>query len=184
MRYTTCIDISEFPSIYGNLNARLVYFHLCLKSGYHDDDRDQIHVSLRRLADEVGITLSALRHALKILEAMSFIRIECSTIYVKKWVDEKPITKRARMVAMGKAKDETRRREAEQKERDNERREDARRREELESNGVSSFIVYYEKRIEEYQRGDVDALSSLKRNKNMYLRECERMKHEPIKIEI
>lgn len=184
MRYTTCIDISEFPALYGNLNLRLVYFHLCLKSGYHDDDRDMLHVSLRRLADEVGITLSALRHSLKILEGMSFIRVENSTIYVKKWVDERPITKRVRHAAQTKAKDEQKQREKDQEQRDQARREDARRRADLEASGTSSFIVFYEKRYKEYMHGDSDALVSLKRNKNMYLSECERMKHKPIKVEI
>lgn len=184
MRYTTCIDISEFPAIYGNINTRLVYFHLCLKSGYHDDDRDMLHISLRRLADEVGITLSALRHSLKILEVCSFISIDHSTIRVKKWVDERPITKRARQTEQTRQQAEARRREKDQAERDNAMREDARRRAELEAQGTTSFIVYYEKRYREYIDGDNDALASLQRGKAMYLQECERVKHEPIKIAI
>lgn len=184
MRYTTTIDISEFPLVYGNINTRLVYFHLCLKSGYHDDDRDMLQISLRRLADDVGITLSALRHALKILQSCSLISMEHSTITVKKWVDEKPITKRTRQTQQKRIQDEARQREKDQAERDQARRDDKRRREELEASGTSAFIVYYERRYDEYLHGDTDALASLKRQAGMYQSECERMKHKPIKIKI
>lgn len=60
MRYTTIVDISEYASLYRNHNARLVYLHLALRSGYHDNDRDLIDVSVRRLADAVA-SLSARR---------------------------------------------------------------------------------------------------------------------------
>lgn len=74
MRYTTLIDISEISGVYRNMSARLLYMHLALKAGYHDDDRDKITISLRRLESEVGITLSAVRHALKILERAELIK--------------------------------------------------------------------------------------------------------------
>lgn len=183
MRYTTVIDISEFPTVYQNINVRLLYFHLCLKSGYHDDDRDLLNISLRRLADEVGLTLSAVRHGLKVLQSCGLISINHSTISVKKWVDEKPITKRSKLNQAQKAKDVANIQLEKQKSLDASRREDQLRRAELESKGLSSFIVFYEKRMHEFQQGDIDALTSLKRNKGMYLSECERMKHEPIKID-
>lgn len=182
MRYTTCIDITEFPNVYNNVHARMLYFHLCLKSGYHDDDRDMLHMSLRRLADDVGMTLSALRHALKVLHACRLISVTRSTITVKKWVDEKPITKRKKLNQAQTAKVSATVALQTQKILDEQRRQDAEKRAELERKGLSSFIVYYENRIKQYHEGDVDALASLKRNRDMYLSECERMKHKPIEL--
>ena len=68
MRYTTVIDISDYRHIYKSANCRLVYLHLVLKAGYHDDDRDIVDVSIRNLAMRVGISVSATRHALRMLE--------------------------------------------------------------------------------------------------------------------
>lgn len=94
MRYTTCIDISEYPLLYRNVNVRLVYFHLCLKSGYHDDDRDVYNLSLRRLSQEVGLTLSATRHALHVLSSAGIIYKQDSKTLVKKWTTQaKPTTR-------------------------------------------------------------------------------------------
>lgn len=96
MRYTTIIDLRELPVLYKNANIRLVYFHLVLKSGYHDNDRDQVNSSLRSLAWEIGITVSALRNALDRLEAAQMIKRTPQCIYVRKWLPEQPITPRAK----------------------------------------------------------------------------------------
>lgn len=96
MRYTTIIDITEFRQAYANINVRLVYLHLVLISGYEDKDRDFADISLRYLAQDVGITLSALRHALKVLSALSLISIQDGRIKVTKWLPDKTITKRPR----------------------------------------------------------------------------------------
>ena len=86
MRYTTVIDISEFPQIYRNLNARLLYIHMALKAGYHDDDRDVCRQSIRNLAADVGITVSAVRNALLQLEKSGLISRGSDCWIVKKWV--------------------------------------------------------------------------------------------------
>lgn len=86
MRYTTVIDISEFPQIYRNLNARLLYIHMALKAGYHDDDRDICRLSIRSLAADVGITVSAVRNALLQLEKSGLISKSSDCWIVKKWV--------------------------------------------------------------------------------------------------
>lgn len=86
MRYTTLIDISELPDVYRNKNARLLYMHMVLKSGYHDQDRDLLDKSLRSLASEVGLTLSATRHAVAQLEAAGLLKKEQGTWRVKKWI--------------------------------------------------------------------------------------------------
>lgn len=95
MRYTTIIDISEEPAVYRNVNTRLLYLHLALKSGYHDDDRDRVDISIRRLSFATGLTVSATRHALKVLERCQLLTREGSTWTVKKWVlDTKPTPRR------------------------------------------------------------------------------------------
>lgn len=94
MRYTTLIDISELPQIYRNQNARLVYMHLALKSGYHDADRDMIRISIRSLAQDVGLTVSAIRHALTVLEKAKLITRDEDKWRVLKWIVETPPTPR------------------------------------------------------------------------------------------
>lgn len=86
MRYTTLIDISELPDVYRNKNARLLYMHMVLKSGYHDHDRDLLDKSLRILASEAGLTLSATRHAVAQLEAAGLLKKEQGNWRVKKWI--------------------------------------------------------------------------------------------------
>lgn len=94
MRYTTVIDISELKQVYKNPNSRLVYLHLALKSGYHDADRDKCSVSIRNLAADVGLTMSAVRHALKQLQSNGLLTREKDTWVVKKWTIDTPPTPR------------------------------------------------------------------------------------------
>lgn len=95
MRYTTIIDITEVGEVYRNRNSRLVYLHLCLKSGYRTDDRDRIRISIRRLAWEVGVTSSAARYALQQLEKAQLITYtEGGTIEVVKFIVPEPYAKR------------------------------------------------------------------------------------------
>lgn len=86
MRYTTVIDITEMPGIYRNQNARLVYLHMVLRSGYHDSDRDMIEISIRNLAMAVGLTVSATRHALACLEREKLISRDGTRWKILKWV--------------------------------------------------------------------------------------------------
>ena len=94
MRYTTVIDITDYRQVYKSVNCRLVYLHLALKSGYHDDDRDIVDVSIRTLAMRVGITVSAARHALAMLEKSGLLTRRGGVMIVKKWCEQKPVTKR------------------------------------------------------------------------------------------
>ena len=94
MRYTTIIDISQMGEIYRNPNVRLVYLHLVLKSGYHDDDRDLTDISLRRLSMEAGLTVSATRHAIRILTKSGLLKRQGRTWTVLKWVMTPEITSR------------------------------------------------------------------------------------------
>lgn len=96
MRYTTVIDITELPEIYRNMTARLIYVHMSLKAGYHDSDRDLVTLSIRRVAAEVGVTVSATRHALLLLERVGLLTREGKAWRVRKWVEEQTITTRAK----------------------------------------------------------------------------------------
>lgn len=104
MRYTTIIDISEQAGVYRNKNARLIYLHLALKSGYHDDDRDEITISIRALAAAAGCTFSATRHALAQLEAAQLIARRGDQIIVKKWVLTREITSRTQATEQAAAR--------------------------------------------------------------------------------
>lgn len=96
MRYTTVIDITEISEVYKNATARLIYLHMSLKAGYHDADRDLVKLSIRRLSADVGVTVSAARHALHQLERAGLLTRECDLWRVKKWVEEQQITTRAK----------------------------------------------------------------------------------------
>lgn len=96
MRYTTVIDISEMPEVYRNTTARLIYIHMSLKAGYHDSDRDLVNVSIRRLSADVGVTVSATRHALHLLVRTGLLVKEGQLWRIKKWVEEQTITTRAK----------------------------------------------------------------------------------------
>ena len=102
MRYTTVIDITDFPQIYRNIHARLVYMHMALKAGYHDDDRDICRLSIRNLAADVGITVSATRNALLQLEKAGLISKSSDCWIVKKWVLQESPTPRTQKTASNK----------------------------------------------------------------------------------
>lgn len=91
MRYTTIIDITEMPELWRNANASRVYMYMTLRSGYHDDDRDMLRVSVRRLAMEIGCSVAASRHALCILEKYKLLQKEGDKWRVTKFVlEQKP----------------------------------------------------------------------------------------------
>lgn len=98
MRYTTIIDISEFPVVYHNRHACLLYLHMVLRAGYHDEDRDIFRGSLRILAAQVGLTLSATRHALALLQRVGLLAKTEQGWKVTKWVLTPTITARAKSV--------------------------------------------------------------------------------------
>lgn len=105
MRYTTIIDISTIPQVYGNITTRCLYFHMCLKCGYTDEDRDLYTTSLRNTANELGVTLSALRNSLSILAKVGLIE-PCKNGYkVKKYLTKVSITPRAKTEAEEKKRE-------------------------------------------------------------------------------
>lgn len=95
MRYTTIIDIREFP-LYKNPACRTLYLHMVLASGYHETDMDQVEISIRGLASQTGLTISATRHALSVLMKAGLVRRQSGHLTVAKYILQEVIPKRAR----------------------------------------------------------------------------------------
>lgn len=166
MRYTTIIDISEFSAVYRNEHARLLYLHMALRAGYHDNDRDICRLSVRRLAAEVGLTLSATRHALKVLENAFLIKRYQGAYAVRKFVMAAPVTPRPRSEKKrreqeAKAIEDAMRAEREQREADERRR--------LKEKEDATGKTAYQRHIEDLERraaaGDREAAQALRIHK-------------------
>lgn len=95
MRYTTVIDIRDYPTVYRCLSARVLYLHMVLAAGYHDDDLDKVSKSLRGLAWETGLSVAAVRHGLQVLQKAGLLEpAETGTWIVKKWIPAETPSKR------------------------------------------------------------------------------------------
>lgn len=162
MRYTTLIDISQCAPLYRNTNVRLVYMHMALKAGYHDHDRDIISISVRRLAAEVGLTISATRHALKMLLRYKMIAQGKGCYSVRKWCEEQPITTRAKSTRQQQQAAQQDAAAKERRARAKEQREDRRYFENLKAQGLTSLDVYKAKLRERAEAGDAEAAERLK----------------------
>lgn len=102
MRYTTIIDVTEIPDIWRNPNVTRLYFYMAMRCGYHDDDRDQLRISIRNLAYASGLTLSACRHALKVLQKFGLVSPMEDHYQVKKFLLEtKPTSRTQRSTGAG-----------------------------------------------------------------------------------
>ena len=106
MRYTTVIDISEINSLYRNKNAVLLYFHLCLKAGYQDDNRDFVDTSIRRLSADLDMSISAVRNALRRLQEYKLVILAEGKITVKKWLMSETPTARPKNARQAKQQQE------------------------------------------------------------------------------
>lgn len=170
MRYTTIIDIRELPAIYRNVNARLVYLHMVLASGYHDNDRDQTEISIRRISYETNLTISAVRHALGSLERCGLISRTGITWTVKKFVLETSITPRVRSEKKRREAENAARAKAIQEEQEQREKEETRKYREMRKHGdpLREQVLDLMKRAE---AGDTDALETLQTSivyKSMY----------------
>lgn len=178
MRYTTIIDISEFPTLYRSESVRLIYLHLVLRAGYHDHDRDLCGLSLRRIVQETGLTISAVRCSIKRLTAAQLIERQGTLWKVKKYLLDQPITPRPKTEAQAK------RRQAEDiQEQINEehRREIAlqdERRKRLRQQGKTSYMVYFEEQQAKAAAGDPQAAEFVKINMETYKMHAETIRKE------
>lgn len=168
MRYTTIIDISEMPTIYGNINARLVYLHLVLKSGYHDDDRDMITMSIRRIAADLNLSLSAVRHAIAQLERAHLLQRTGPVWAVKKWIVEQKITSRPRTQRQQKQIEIAAERQRQQEQRERDALIEQQRRAVQEARGKTPFMIFYEGLEKKAAAGDLDAAESIKKWRKTY----------------
>lgn len=170
MRYTTIIDIRSLLW-YRNSSARLVYIHLALTAGWHDDDRDIARISYRRLALETGLTLSATRHALQQLTTTGMIMAVEKGWMVKKWEIPKDITPLQKIIKVKKSQQAAAAGPAGRsaapdplKILDQEHQE----RKALAASGKSQFMVYYENQLVKANEGDAEALAAVERYKTIY----------------
>lgn len=168
MRYTTIIDISEMPSLYRSESCRLVYLHLVLKSGYHDSDRDLCGISLRRLSQDTGLTLAAVRCALARLANAQMIAKQGTLWYVRKFVLEQPITPRAKTAKQAKRIEAIAVQEQEHEQRVQRLQIEEQKRIYLMSQGKTSLMVWYEQQLERAAAGDKEAADYCERNKATY----------------
>jgi len=168
MRYTTIIDITEYPVIWSSYSCRALYLYLVLKSGWHDDDRDMIRASIRQLALATGLTKSAVEHAIRQLTKAGLLAKKEGAWMVTKWVLQGPVTARAK----------TRQQQADmdaaallQQERDRQAKQldlDRRKKEELARQGKNGWMVYYEQCVEKAAHGDLQAAQIVERDKDRY----------------
>lgn len=166
MRYTTVIDISEIPEIYRNKNVSRLYFHLCLKAGYHDDDRDDVKLSIRGMAYGAGLSLSATRNAVSQLMRHGLLEKKNGVLKVRKFIVDAPITKRARKrkeIDSGTAI-----RDAMQEETTTR----------IKAGEKTSWMVMYEMKMKAARSGDKDAQKFVKDKADFYKQQCEMIKKE------
>lgn len=178
MRYTTIIDLSEYPQLYRSEALRLVYLHLVLRSGYHDHDRDLCTISLRRLVSETGLTISAVRCAISRLVTAQLIERQGSAWKVRKFVLEQPITPRPKTEK--KLKQQQVDAETERIQLEHRRQLDlmAERRKRERQQGKTSYMIYYESMQAKAQQGDPEAIAFVKANKDTYKMHQETIRKE------
>lgn len=161
MRYTTLIDITQCDALYTNTNIRLVYLHLVLKAGYHDHDKDIVNTSIRRLAADVGISVSATRHAIKQLAKYKMVNQAKGVFAVRKWCPEQPITTRQKLQQQKQQQDAAAAAAAERRAKAKLQREEEQRRAELKAQGKSSLDVYKDMLRQRAADGDAAAIDKL-----------------------
>lgn len=165
MRYTTVIDIREFPQIYRNNNAKLVYLHLVLISGYHDEDRDQTPISIRQICYDTGLSLSAVRHSLKVLISAGLLSRSGITWTVKKFVLDKPISPRIRSEKKRTAAENLERERIIKEEQSQREKEEKRKYQEEIKAGKNPLKEMVKDLMKRAQNGDEEAAENLKRYK-------------------
>ena len=174
MRYTTIIDIREFPQIYRNDHAKLVYLHLVLISGYHDEDRDQTPISIRQISYDTGLSLSAVRHSLKVLISAGLLSRSGINWTVKKFVLDKPISPRIRSEKKRSAAENLERERIIKEEQNQREKEEKRKYQEEIKAGKNPLKEMVKDLMKRAQNGDEEAAENLKRYKPI----VEQIKHE------
>lgn len=178
MRYTTIIDMTELATLYRNQNARLVYMHLVLKSGYHDHDRDLYDCSIRRLAMDIGLSLGAVRHALKLLEKHKLIERQSNLWYVRKFVASQAITPRAKTERQQKRIEQLAEARRQQEQRELQLEVERQQRERNWSQGKTNYMIYYEQQLKLAAAGDENAQRIVRQGEATYKAHQESMRQQ------
>lgn len=178
MRYTTIIDITEFGEVYRSVACRMVYLHLCLKAGYHDYDRDMATCSLRSIAADTGLTLSAVRCAVSRLERLHLVLREGTALRVKKYILEENITPRPRTRKQKQQQDAASIRTQQQEQMERQRESERRETDELRKQGKTSYMLYYEEKMKLAAAGDTEAQRIVDRGRSIYEAHAEQMRKE------
>lgn len=166
MRYTTIIDITKCQELYKNHNVRLIYMHLVLVSGYHDNDRDIVRTSIRILAADTGISISAVRHAIRMLERWQMLIRHGNVWTIRKWCQEQPITTRPRAEKNARRKAQEDAAAAARRQQEAKEDEERRKFEELTKDGRSSYELYISSLETRAAAGDVEAIAALRKHKS------------------
>lgn len=178
MRYTTIIDISDFPTVRRSRNATLLYLHMVLVAGWHDIDRDIVDASIRKLAIDLGMTVSATRHALQILQKAQLISRQGTLWIVRKWLPEQNISPRTKNARQKQQIEATAQRRIEREEQDRQEAIERARRLSLQAQGKTSFMLYYENLLLKAQAGDPEAERLVKRHKETYENHLQAFKEQ------
>lgn len=177
MRYTTIIDVTEMPAVLRCRSAVWLYYLMAMKCGYHDDDRDVLDMSLTQLANASGLTVSAVRHAIRVLVSAHLVKRDgLHTWTVRKWIQETTITPRRQTKRQERLVQKHLDEAAEQAQREAALEAERRKNEALWAKGKSPFIVYCESLKTRAGSGDEEAAAAFKRNEAAYLRALEKAK--------
>ena len=179
MRYTTVLDITSAPW-YRNKNVVLVYLHMSLTCGYHDDDRDLYTRSIRSLAIDSGMTLSATRHALQVLQRDRILTREGNAWRVKKWLpsDSQTVTPRPKTEKAKKLQDIATERRLQEERNDALRQKENADREKLRNDGKTPYMLYYESKVQAAENGDLEAAEIVRKNRHVYLEHKRQIEEE------
>lgn len=178
MRYTTVIDIREVKECYRNINARMIYLHLALMAGWHDTDRDLADISIRGIAYELNISLSATRHALKLLEKGKLIKRQGTLWWVRKWELEDEPMRRPRNKKEQKTIETAAERQRIDEQRELEHEVERQRRLENQAAGKTSYMLWYEQKMKLAEAGDEEAKRTVEKNRAAYEKQKAQMQQQ------
>lgn len=178
MRYTTVIDIREIPEVYRNPNVRLLYLHLALLAGYHDQDKDLVRISVRNLAASAGLTVSATRHAISILVKWKLLRVKGSVYRVRKYIEEGTITPRAKTKKAADLSAAAKIEAAAAAARDELRQQSKEDLDAIYKMGKTPFMAWYESKQAAAAAGDADAQRIVEEKRAQYEQHRNQFNHQ------
>lgn len=180
MRYTTIIDLRDWPHLYANLNIRLLWLELSLGANYQDAKRDLYTGSLREIAARAGITFSATRHAIGQLEKEGLIKRSAQGLFIKKWLPAIKPTPRKSAAPSPSAIEKSAavvNIEAQKAAYMKEQQKNA-------EEGTTTFIKRYERQYSQAVNGDAHSLAFCRSRENrlQYEKECRAIGHAILTI--